>query len=121
MPLEEFERIGAARLLVGFTTDLASIGAAVRNFVHLFSGAAFLLASLAYLGWLSPERGGQSRRFCCFSPSRLPSCCANLREGMAAQRGAAWDRVVHVFRMVLDGVKQMKLNRTLGRQVLRDV
>ena len=57
IPLEQFERIDTARLLVAFTSDLAVLGAALRNFVHLFSGAAFLLACLAYLGWLSPQRG----------------------------------------------------------------
>ena len=31
----------------------------------------------------------------------------------------AWDRVVQVFRTVLEGIKQMRLNRTLARQVLR--
>jgi ABC-type siderophore export system fused ATPase/permease subunit len=56
VPLEEFEQIGASQLLVGFTTDLANIGTAVGNFVRLVSGAAFLVACLAYLAWLSPER-----------------------------------------------------------------
>jgi putative ATP-binding cassette transporter len=118
VPLEEFERIGAVRLLVGFTTDLNSIGAAVRNFVHIFSGAAFLLSCLAYLGWLSFER------------MVVTMCLLRVAIGVAItlrqfekQHGraarAVWDRVVHVFKMVLDGVKQMKLNRTLTRQVLR--
>jgi putative ATP-binding cassette transporter len=118
LPLEDFERIGAARLLVGFTTDLTSIGAAVRNFVHLFSGAAFLLTCLAYLGWLSPERAVVTAVL-----SLVAIAVAVLLRPLEKQHGraarAAWDRVVHVFRMVLDGVKQMKLNRTLGRQVLR--
>lgn len=118
VPLEEFERIGTVRLLVGFTTDLNSIGVAVRNFVHIFSGAAFLLSCLAYLGWLSFER------------MVVTACLLLVTIGVAIllrqlekQHGraarAVWDRVVHVFKMVLDGVKQMKLNRTLARQVLR--
>ena len=30
----------------------------------------------------------------------------------------SWDKVVSVFRMVLDGIKQLKLNRSLARRVL---
>ena len=118
VPLEALEQIGAARLLVGFTTDLASVGAAVRNFVHLFSGAAFLLASLAYLGWLSPERAVVTA-FLLLLTIAVAIVLRQLEKRHTRQMSLAWDRVVHVFRMVLDGVKQMKLDRTLGRQVLR--
>ena len=86
----------------GFHEDLSSIGAAVRNFVHLFSAAAFLLACLAYLAWLSPERA-VVMAFCYFSPSGLPSCCASWREGMDARARSALDRIVHVFQ---DGARR---------------
>lgn len=118
VPLEALERIGAARLLVSFSTDLTSIGAALRNFVHLFSGAAFLLACLVYLAWLSPERALVTGFLVL-----LAIAVAVLLRQMERQHGraarAAWDHIVQVFRMLLDGVKQMKLNRMLGRQVLR--
>jgi putative pyoverdin transport system ATP-binding/permease protein len=118
VPLEALERIGAARLLVSFSTDLTSIGAALRNFVHLFSGAAFLLACLVYLAWLSPERALVTGFLVL-----LAIAVAILLRQMERQHGraarAAWDQIVQVFRMLLDGVKQMKLNRMLGRQVLR--
>jgi putative ATP-binding cassette transporter len=118
MPLEEFERIGAARLLVGFTSDLSSIGAAVRNFVHLFSSAAFLLACLAYLAWLSPERAIVAAALLI-----LTIAVAILLRQLERRHGRdmrdTLDRILHVFRMVIEGIKQMKLNRTLSRQVLR--
>jgi putative ATP-binding cassette transporter len=118
LPLEDFERINAARLLVGFTTDLTSIGGAVRNFVHLFSSMAFVAASLAYIAWLSPDRAVVTTVLVL-----IAIAVAILLRQLERQHGraarSAWDRAVHVFRMVLDGVKQMKLNRTLGRQVLR--
>lgn len=118
MPLEEFERIGAARLLVGFTTDLSSIAAAVRNFVHLFSAAAFLLACLAYLAWLSPDRAAVTA-FLLLLTIGVAILLRRLERRHGRTTRSALDRIVHVFRTVLDGVKQMKLNRTLSRQVLR--
>lgn len=118
LPLEEFERISAARLLVGFTNDLTSIGGAVRNFVHLFSSMAFVLASVAYIGWLSPERAIVTAVLLLVAIA-VAVLLRQLERKHGRAARAAWDRAVHVFRMVLDGVKQMKLNRTLGRQVLR--
>jgi putative pyoverdin transport system ATP-binding/permease protein len=118
IPLEEFERIGAARMLVGFTNDLTSIGAVVRNFVHLFSSMAFVLAAVAYIGWLSPERAVVTAVLLIIAIAVAVLLRQFERQHSSAVRGA-WDRAIHVFRMVLDGVKQMKLNRPLSRQVLR--
>jgi putative ATP-binding cassette transporter len=118
VPLEQFEQIGAARLQVGFSSDLTSIGAAVRNFAHIFSSAAFLLTSLGYIVWLSPELGAVVAVLLVVAITVAMLLRQLERKHRQAARGGM-DRVIHVFRMVLDGVKQMKLNRTLGRQVLR--
>jgi putative pyoverdin transport system ATP-binding/permease protein len=118
VPLLDFERIGAARMLVAFTADLASVGSAVRNLVSLCSSTAFLIACVGYLTWLTPPRGG-------ITAGLLVLCIVvalYLRQLEQEQRQsvrASWDRVVHIYTMLLNGVKQLKLNRQLARQVLR--
>ena len=118
VPLLDLERIGSARLLVAFTSDLNGVASAVRNLVSLFASPAFLVAMVAYLGWLSPDRA-------VVTTILLVVCIVGavlLRRQEKQQRHAAreaWDRVVHVYHMLLDGVKQLKLNRQLARQVLR--
>lgn len=61
VPLLDLERIGSARLLVAFTSDLNGVASAVRNLVSLFASSAFLVAMVAYLGWLSPCAGCDDR------------------------------------------------------------
>jgi len=118
VPLLDLERIGSARLLVAFTSDLSGVASAVRNLVSLFSSSAFLVAMVAYLVWLVPERA--------YVTTILLLVCivgaALLRRLETQQRHTAreaWDKVVHVYTMLLDGVKQLKINRQLARQVLR--
>ena len=118
VPLLDLERIGSARLLVAFTSDLTGVATAVRSLVSLFASSAFLLALVAYLAWLSAERAGVTTVL-------LLVCIVGAvfaRRFESRQRRSAreaWDRVVHVYKMLLDGVKQLKLNRQLARHVLR--
>ena len=118
VPLLDLERIGSARLLVAFTSDLNGVATAVRSLVSLFASSAFLLALVAYLAWLSAERAGVTTVL-------LLVCIVGAvfaRRFESQQRRSAreaWDRVVHVYNMLLDGVKQLKLNRQLARHVLR--
>ena len=118
VPLLDLERIGSARLLVAFTGDLSSVASAVRNLVSLFASSAFLLAMVAYLAWLTPERAIVTTilLLLCIIGAML------LRRFESRQRHTArnaWDKVVHVYNMLLAGVKQLKINRQLARQVLR--
>jgi putative pyoverdin transport system ATP-binding/permease protein len=118
VPLLDLERIGSARLLVAFTSDLTGVASAVRNLVSIFSSGAFLVALVGYLTWLSRERAG-------VTVILLLVCIAGavlLRRFETNQRHAArdaWDKIVNVYQMLLEGVKQLKLNRQLARQVLR--
>jgi len=118
VPLLDLERIGLTRLLVAFTGDLVNVASAVRNLASLSANSAILLACLAYLGWLSPPIMLVTALLClvCIGGAVV------LRRLERAHRHSgreAWDRVVRVYGMVLDGVKQLKLNRPLARLVLQ--
>jgi putative pyoverdin transport system ATP-binding/permease protein len=118
VPLLDLERIGSARLLVAFTSDLNGVASAVRSLVSLFASSAFLVALVAYLAWLSVERAGTTTILLvvCIVGAVLARRFETKQRGSARE---AWDRVVHVYNMLLDGVKQLKLNRRLARHVLR--
>jgi putative pyoverdin transport system ATP-binding/permease protein len=118
VPLLDLERIGSARLLVAFTSDLNGVAAAVRSLVSLFSSSAFLVALVAYLAWLSAERAGVTTilLLVCIAGAVL---ARRFETRQRASARDAWDRVVHVYNMLLEGVKQLKLNRQLARHVLR--
>lgn len=116
-PLLDLERIGTTRLLVAFTSDVFSIGSAVRHVATLVASAAFLLAAMAYIGWLAPIRMMVAGVLCvlcivgAFALRRLETRHRHaLREAL--------DKVHHVYSIVLEGVKQLKLDRPLARRAL---
>jgi len=115
--LLDLERIGSTRLFVAFTGDLVSIGTAVRNLATLVANAAFLVMLLGYIGWLSLPR--------MTATAILSVVCIGgaviLRRLERKHRRAtseAWDKVIHVFGVVVEGVKQLKLDRPLARRAL---
>jgi cyclic peptide transporter len=117
VPLLDLERIGASRLLVAFTGDVISVAAAVRNLASFAASTAILVACLTYIGWYS-------WRVALVTAALSAVCLAGalvLRRVETSHRQSArqnWDNVVRIFGMLLDGVKQLKLNRSLARRVL---
>jgi putative ATP-binding cassette transporter len=117
VPLLDLERIGTTRLLVAFTSDVFSIGSAVRHVATLVASAAFLLAAMAYIGWLAPIRmmvAGVLCVLCIGGAFALRRLETRHRHSMRE----ALDKVLHVYSMVLEGVKQLKLDRPLARRAL---
>jgi putative ATP-binding cassette transporter len=118
VPLLELERIGSARLLVALTGDVASIAPAVRNLVSICASAAFLFACVGWLVWLTPKRAAVIALLLVVSIA-VAILLRRLEMQQRHTTRLAWDHIVRVFTMLLDGVKQLKLNRQLARQVLR--
>ena len=117
VPLLDLERIGLTRLLIAFTGDLASVASAVRNLASLSANSAILVACLAYIGWIAPKIMLVTALLCatCIGGAVV---LRRLERRHRHSGREAWDRVVRVFGMVLEGVKQLKLNRPLARLVL---
>jgi putative pyoverdin transport system ATP-binding/permease protein len=117
LPLLGLETIGPTRLSVAFSSDLLSVATAVRNLASLSANTAMLVGCFAYIGWLSIREmilTGSLALICIVGAVVLRSL--EKRHRLAARE--AWDRVLTVFRMLLDGIKQLKLNRSLARRVL---
>lgn len=117
VPLLDLERIGPTRLLVAFTSDLVSVASAVRNLASLSASSAILLGCLAYLGWFSREIMFVTALLCLVCVGGAVALRRLEKQHRHSTR-EAWDRVIRVYGMVLDGVKQLKLNRSLARLVL---
>jgi putative ATP-binding cassette transporter len=118
IPLLDLERIGSTRLLVAFTNDAFSIGSAVRHLATLVASAAFLLAALAYIGWLAPKRMIVAGALCLLCIGGAVALRQFERRHRLSTREAL-DNLVHVYGTVLDGIKQLKLDRPLARRALR--
>ena len=117
LPLLEFESIGSTRQLVAFTSDLLSVATAVRNLASLSANVAILLGCLTYIGWLSMREMLVTASLClvCIGGAVFLRSLEKRHRHAARE---AWDRVISVFRMLLDGIKQLKINRSLARRVL---
>jgi putative pyoverdin transport system ATP-binding/permease protein len=117
LPLLELETIGSTRLSVAFSSDLLSVATAVRNLASLSANTAILLGCLTYIGWLSTREMLVTASLClvCIGGAVFLRSLEKRHRHAARE---AWDRVLSVFRMLLDGIKQLKISRSLARRVL---
>lgn len=117
LPLLALEAIGPTRLSVAFSSDLVNVASAVRNLATLAANSAILIGCFAYIGWLSIREMLVTGSLCLLTIGGaifLRFLEKRYRHGTRE----AWDRVLTVFRMLLDGIKQLKVNRSLARRVL---
>jgi putative pyoverdin transport system ATP-binding/permease protein len=108
-PLIEVERLGVTQLVNSLTQDVGRIAAVTRSLAQMFAHISFAIACLAYLGWLSPQR--------------LCLVLLIISIGLLVHRGLhrkalqhlrvwrrTWDDLVHTFRTLIDGAKEIRLN-----------
>ncbi len=117
LPLQELEAIGSTRLLVAFTGDLSSVATAIRNLASLVANAAILLACLAYIGWFARRQMIIAAVLCiiCIIGSLFLRSLEKRHRHAARE---AMDKVMNIYRMMITGTKQLKLNRSLASRVL---
>jgi putative pyoverdin transport system ATP-binding/permease protein len=117
LPLRSLEDLGPTRLLIAFTGELSSVATAVRNLASLSTNGAILLACLAYIGWLSLREMFIVAALCliCIVGAFLLRALEKRHRHAARE---SWDRVLNLYGMALEGIKQLKLNPSLARRVL---
>jgi putative ATP-binding cassette transporter len=116
-PLIEVERLGVTQLMNSLTQDVGRIAAVTRSLAQMFAHISFAIACLAYLGWLSPQR--------------LSLVLLIISIGLLVHRGLhrkalqhlrvwrrTWDDLVHTFRTLIDGGKELRLNTVRQSQEL---
>ena len=114
--IERIEQLGSAQLLAGLTSDVRAITLAFVRLPELFQGVIITLGSAIYLAWLSPKMllvtsvwlgvtlvGGW------LLVSRVYLHMAKLRE--------IEDNLYRDYQTVIEGRKELQLNRSRAQQV----
>ncbi len=114
-PLADIERIGRSRLMMALTDDIGRIAAIVPSIVVLCTNVTLILACLAYLGWLSI---GQFGITLAVVAAGLVCHLILRREATRQTRISRQKRsdLLELFRSLLDGVKELKLNSARREQ-----
>jgi putative pyoverdin transport system ATP-binding/permease protein len=114
-PLSDLERIGSGRLITAMVDEVNRVAGAIPNLALLCANVTFLASCLAYLGWVSTEQ--------------LLISLALITAGLVVQHlflkaatkqfqisRVKWDRMLNTFRGLVDGVKELKLNKRRREQ-----
>lgn len=118
--IERIEQIGNAHLIASLSSDIRNITIAFVRLPELIQGIILTLGSAAYLAWLSPKMllvtvvllaitifGGFKL------VSRVYKHLASVRE--------AEDRLQKDYQTVIEGRKELALNRERAQQIYEDI
>ncbi|MEQ4532390.1 MAG: multidrug ABC transporter permease/ATP-binding protein, partial [Mixta sp.] len=114
--IQRIEQIGSAQLLASLTSDVRNITIAFVRLPELFQGIILTIGSAAYLAWLSPAMLAVTAAWVAVTiiggwmlVSRVYQHMAKLRE--------AEDRLYADYQTVIDGRKELALNRERAQQI----
>jgi putative ATP-binding cassette transporter len=116
-PLIDLERMGTSRLIACFAADVGRIAAVLPNCVFFLTNLSFVFACLFYLGWLSLPKLGML----------LPILGVGVVVQFLLQRGGLrhmrssrekWADLLRIFRALVNGAKELKLNTARRAQEL---
>jgi putative ATP-binding cassette transporter len=110
VPLRKFEEIGSHRILATLTQDISVIATALLDFPVFCVNLAMAIGCLVYLCWLSPT---VFAAFCIILLIVMSSLqLVNKRASRHLKRARDdWDELLNHIRSLLDGTKEMRLNR----------
>ncbi len=117
--LERIEELGSADLLASLSSDVRNITIAFVRLPELVQGVVLSLAALVYLAWLSVPLLGVILLWLCgvmgvgwLLVSRVYAHFNQLRE--------AEDRLQRDFESILEGRKELRLNRDRARRLFEE-
>jgi putative pyoverdin transport system ATP-binding/permease protein len=108
-PLRHLEELGSSRLLATLTEDIQSISSGVFSIPTLCVNAAIVIASLAYLGWLSIGVLVGTLVFMALSIS-LVQLLINQAVRMFTAAREENDALMQHFQAITNGIKELKLH-----------
>jgi putative ATP-binding cassette transporter len=117
--LAHLEKLGTPRLLATLTDDVQSVADAVRMLPFLCIDLAIVTGGLLYIIWLSWQ---VFLMVCVITAIALGSCQWLLQWGriLLAQAREQQDDLLHHFRTVTDGTKELKLHHWRRQAFLRE-
>ena len=118
--IEKIEKIGSASLLAGLTSDIRNITIAFVRLPELVQGIILTFGSAAYLAWLSGKMMLVTALWLALTiwggfvlVSRVYKHMASLRE--------TEDKLYHDYQTVLEGRKELTLNRERAEYVFNQL
>lgn len=118
-PLRHLEELGASRLLATLTEDIQAISSGVFSIPTLCVNAAIVVASLAYLGWLSIWVLLGTLIFMALSIS-LVQLLINQAVRSFTEAREENDALMQHFQAVTNGIKELKLHSQRREDFLQE-
>lgn len=118
--VERIEQIGHAQLLASLTSDVRNITIAFVRLPELIQGVILTLGSAAYLAWLSPKMMVVTSVWVAVTLLGGWLLVARVYQHMAVLRETE-DRLYHDFETIIEGRKELALNRQRAQQIFEDV
>ena len=112
--IERLEQIGGARILASLSSDIRNITIAFVYLPELVYGLILSLAAFAYLAWLSPSLFGVTLAWMGFTLSVGWLFVGRVNHHIRLLREAE-DRLYQDYQAVIDGRKELALNRDRAR------
>ncbi|CCG87788.1 multidrug ABC transporter permease/ATP-binding protein [Erwinia piriflorinigrans] len=118
--IERIEQIGSASLLAALTSDVRTITFAFVRLPELIQGIILTVASAAYLGWLSPKMLMVTAIWVALTIIGGWLLVARVYRHMATLRDTE-DRLYADFQTIIEGRKELALNRQRAQQIFDNV
>lgn len=118
--IERVEQIGNAQLLASLNSDIRNITLAFVRLPELVQGIILTLGSAAYLAWLSPKMLLVTVVWLVVTILVGFYLVSKVYRHLTSMREAE-DSLQKDYQMVIDGRKELALNRERARQIYHDV
>lgn len=120
VPLRKFEEIGSHRILAILTQDISTIAIALLDFPVFCVNLAMALGCLIYLFWLSPAVFAGFIVIMMLTMGSLQ--LVNKKASRHLKRAREdWDDLLNHIRSLLDGTKELRLNRRRREAFINDL
>lgn len=110
VPLRKFEEIGSHRILAILTQDMSTIAVALLDFPVFCVNLAMAVGCLIYLCWLSPVVFAAFTFILIITMTSLQLVNRKASRHLRRARDD-WDVLLNHIRSLLDGTKELRLNR----------
>lgn len=118
--IEKVEKIGSASLLAGLTSDIRNITIAFVRLPELVQGIILTVGSAAYLAWLSGKMMMVTALWMALTIWGGFVLVARVYRHMATLRETE-DKLYHDYQTVLEGRKELTLNRERAESVFNQL
>ena len=120
VPLRKFEEIGSHRILAILTQDISTIATALLDFPVFCVNLAMALGVLIYLFWLSPAVFAGFIVIMALTMGSLQLVNKKASRHLRKARDD-WDELLNHIRSLLDGTKELRLNRHRREAFINDL